>query len=163
MSEEDNLRGVKKQNSEEVPAAPEYQGEEPYDVDDDDVEEREPLTSEEFRAALRKLDALGVTWTADRIPHAIAKKPETQDVLFSKEVEETRRSYPNLPSELGLVVFHALTGDSVPFSLVGGKTNSTRKLQWSMKPLLPGNTGLSFSSSTRSKCLTFWTWIGRWW
>ncbi len=134
---EDNHRDAPDQSAEKVPAVPEYQGEELYD-DADDIEERGPLTSDEFRAALRTLDDIGVTWTADRVPHAVAKKPETKDALFSKEVEDIRRSYPDLPRELGLVVFHALTGTPVPLSLVGGKDELDKKVAVVNEVLITG-------------------------
>lgn len=125
---ENNHQDVPEQSAEKAPAVPEYRGEGSHDVNDDVEKERGPLTSEEFRTALRKVDALGLTWTADRVPRTIAKKPETKDALFGTEVQQIRLDYPNLPRELGLVVFHALTGGSVPLSLVGEKDELDEKI-----------------------------------
>lgn len=126
---EDNSQNAREQNAEKAHVAPEYQGEEPYEVADMEEEvEREPLTSDEFRAALREVDALGLTWTADRIPRPTAKKPETEDALFSEELREIRQAYPSLPSELSLVVFRALTGGPVPLTLLGGKDELDKKV-----------------------------------
>lgn len=87
--------------------------------EDDEEEESEPLTPGEFRDALEKLSALGLTWTADRIPRVVAKDENAEDAFFSGEYEELQAAYPHLPRELSAVVYHALTGAPAYDSIVG--------------------------------------------
>lgn len=79
--------------------------EEPEDRD----EEEEPLTPEEFSGALQRLDALGLTWTADRSPRVKTKDGTPESVLLSDEYEQIQAAYPTLPRELRVVVPYALT------------------------------------------------------
>jgi hypothetical protein len=75
---------------------------------------RRPLTPAEFRTALRQVEALGLTWTADNIPKVRAKASGTDDPLFTEEFTELMHRYPYLPRELGTVVNSAITGVNVP-------------------------------------------------
>jgi hypothetical protein len=96
------------------------------DEDDDDEErEPEPLSPDEFRKALQRIDALGLTWTADRLPRVKAKDPQAEGVLFSEDFQDTQADYPSLPRELSVVVSYALTGNKIfvagGIDVVGGE------------------------------------------
>ncbi len=86
---------------------------------EEEDEESEPLTPAEFREALESLAALGLTWTADRIPRVVAKDESAEDAFFTEEYDELQEAYPNLPRELSAVVYHALTGAPAYDSVVG--------------------------------------------
>jgi hypothetical protein len=86
-----------------------------------------PLSPEEFRNALQKMDALGLTWTADSIPRVIAKD-ESDDAFLSEEFMQLQEAYPDLPRELSGVVFYALTGMPSHESIVGGKEDLEKKV-----------------------------------
>ncbi|MEK6410005.1 MAG: hypothetical protein AABN34_24035 [Acidobacteriota bacterium] len=88
-------------------------------ADDDDEEEVKPLTPSQFRTALKQLDALGLTWTADSIPAIKAKDDGKNETMFGEELAKLQREYPHLPSELSLVIAHAITGTRVPSQRVG--------------------------------------------
>jgi len=85
------------------------------------VEEGRPLTPDEFRDALQKIDALGLSWTADLQPSIRAKTPDNEAALLSNEFLELQERYPSLPRELGSVVFHTLTGSKAPEVIVGNE------------------------------------------
>lgn len=89
------------------------------DEPDDTASIDKPLTPEDFREALQRIDALGLAWTADRIPRVTTKESHSNEVLFSEEYEEVQTRYPNLPREVGAVVLYALTGNQPPRFLVG--------------------------------------------
>jgi hypothetical protein len=95
--------------------------------EDEDEDESEPLTPEQFRAALQAVDDMGLTWTADSVPRVRAKSPETEDALLSDEYDEIQEKYPTLPRELSSVVFHALTGGRAHESIVGDKDTLENK------------------------------------
>jgi len=97
-------------------------------VIEDEEEKFTPLTPDEFRNALEKLSALGLTWTADRIPRVVAKNPEAEDAFLSDEFKHLQRAYPNLPRELSAVVYHALTGSPVYYEVVGNEEGLKEKL-----------------------------------
>lgn len=87
---------------------------------DDEEEEPEPLTPEQFGEALRKIDELGLTWTADRVPRVKAKEGQDETALLSDEFIKLQEDYPNLPKELSIVVSYALTGGTWLADEVGG-------------------------------------------
>ena len=91
-------------------------------------EDVKPLSPDEFRRALEKLDALGLTWTADSIPRVIAKEDTGDDAFLSEEFDQLQEAYPDLPREVGTVVFHALTGMPAHESIVGGKDDLEKKV-----------------------------------
>lgn len=103
-------------------------------ADDDDEEELAPLTPAQFRTALQQLDALGLTWTADSMPAIRAKEDGRNEGMFGEELARLQREYPHLPSELSLVIAHAITGVKVPLERVGSaeelraKTEIVREL-----------------------------------
>lgn len=88
----------------------------------------EPLSPDEFRAALRKLDELGLTWTSDTIPRITAKEGASEEALLSEEFEQIQAQYPGLPRELGATIYHALTGSSPHESIVGSKEDLEKKV-----------------------------------
>ncbi|MDQ1611460.1 MAG: hypothetical protein QOG00_1391 [Pyrinomonadaceae bacterium] len=90
------------------------------DDEDEDDEGFPPLTPEAFRDALTRMDALGLTWTADRLPHVKAKDREKEDAFFSDEFSQFQSEYPTLPQEVSIAVSYALTGSALPASEVGG-------------------------------------------
>lgn len=98
-------------------------------VEEEETEEAgkedEPLTPDEFRKALERLDALGLTWTADRAPRVKTKDDTPESVLFSDEYEQIQADYPTLPRELRVVASYALTRNkafvSGGLSIVGGE------------------------------------------
>lgn len=79
--------------------------------EDEDEEELEPLTPDEFREVLQQIEALGLTWTADRYPRIKAKDVKSEGALFSGAFEEIQGEYPGLPRELSVVLSYALTGN----------------------------------------------------
>jgi len=95
------------------------------DDEDDDEEEPEPLAPDDFRGVLQRIDALGLTWTADRQPRVKAKDPQSEGVLFSEDFQDIQKNYPSLPRELGVVMSYALTGNKVfvagGIEVVGGE------------------------------------------
>lgn len=99
------------------------------DVEDDEDEEAKPLTPAQFRMALQQLDALGLTWTADHIPAITAKKGGKDEALLGEELVKLQREYPNLPSELSLIVYHAITGAEVPAERVGSVDDLREKAE----------------------------------
>ncbi|HYR74911.1 MAG TPA: hypothetical protein VEM96_03645 [Pyrinomonadaceae bacterium] len=96
--------------------------------EEDEGEQFNPLTPDEFRNALEKLAALGLTWTADRIPRVVAKDPEAEDAFLSEDYKQLQKAYPNLPRELSAVVYHVLTGSPAYERLVGNKEGLKEKV-----------------------------------
>lgn len=92
----------------------------------------EPLTPDEFRAAMERMESLGLTWTADRFPRVKAKDEASEGVLFSDEYEDLQEQYPTLPRELSVVVPYALTRNKVFISgglaVVGGEDYLEQKV-----------------------------------
>lgn len=97
--------------------------------EEDDEEVIQPLPPDEFRNALEKLSSLGLTWTADRIPRVIAKDPDAESALFSEDFQKLQKAYPNLPRELSVVVYHALTGAPAYESVVGNEKELKEKVE----------------------------------
>ncbi len=88
-------------------------------IEEDDAEDFEPLGPKDFYEALSKLSALGLAWTADRVPRVVAKNEKAEQALFSDEFEQIQKAYPGLPRELSAVLFHALTGMPAYETVVG--------------------------------------------
>jgi hypothetical protein len=91
-------------------------------------EEFKPLTPDDFRTALKRVGDLGLTWTADRVPHVRPKESVSDEVLLSEEFENIQREYPGLPIELSSIVFHFLTDAHVPAELVGSQDDLEKKI-----------------------------------
>lgn len=91
---------------------------------------RPPLNPEEFRSVLQEIDALNLTWTADIPPLLRLKDPKSKEEAFpSKELHEIQRKYPSFPTELGNVIFYALTGSSAMRSLLGDRDEVEQKVE----------------------------------
>jgi len=79
-------------------------------------EEDAPLTPEDFEEALKKVDALGYTFTAELFP-SIVPKDKTTSLISNDEFKELEEKYPTLPRELGIIVYSILTDGT---ALIGG-------------------------------------------
>lgn len=98
-------------------------------TDEDEIlEDSEPLSAEEFRNALQAVASLGLTWTADRVPRVIAKTPEAESAFASDEYQELVSKYPELPRELSVIVYHALTGAPAFEGIVGSPETVREKV-----------------------------------
>jgi hypothetical protein len=95
----------------------------------EDPEEVPPLTPEQFRDALQRLDDLGLTWTADRTPRVKAKTKETDLQLASEEFHKVRKEYPRLPRELSAITFHFYSGSPVPEETIGNEEVLKEKIE----------------------------------
>lgn len=96
---------------------------------EEEEDEIEPLTVEQFGDALRRIDALGVTWTADRTPRVKAKDSAREDALLSDAFFKIQEEYPSLPHELSIVVSYALTGSKALSAEVGGEEALAKKAE----------------------------------
>jgi hypothetical protein len=90
---------------------------EEVDLEDDDA----PLGSEQFRAILRKIDRMGLTWTTDLPPSVKAKSPKQAHALYSEKLEEIQAAYPRLSDELGHIIWCVITGSEAVAEVVGSK------------------------------------------
>jgi hypothetical protein len=102
------------------------------DIEDEDDEEEddddfEPLPPEEFRTALKKIDDLGLTWTADRLPGLRPKEGVSDDVFASEELDRIQSDYPFLPREVGALIYHILSGREIPEEILGSKDEVEKK------------------------------------
>ena len=91
-----------------------------------DEEDSEPMTPEEFRDALERLDKLGLTWTADVSPQIKAKTPEAEAALVCEEFSDVQNEYPGLPFEIYLACSYALTKDRI-FAMASGNQESLKE------------------------------------
>ena len=104
-------------------------------ADDNDTIRNLPLSPDDFRSVLQRLNEMGLTWSADVPPLLRPKDPrllEGDPILEGiavKELTEIRDKYPNFPDELGQVICHALTGSDVMGSLIGNAEDVARKVQ----------------------------------
>ena len=89
--------------------------------DEDEKHVIEPLTVEEFARALNQLKKLGLVWTADNPPIVRAKDKKSQASFGKEEFFLLQQEFPNLPREVGIVVFFAMMGTSALGTLVGGE------------------------------------------
>jgi hypothetical protein len=80
-----------------------------------------PLSAEEFRAILRKVDRLGLTWTTDLPPSVKAKSPKQEHALYSEKLDAIQSDYPGLSDELGHIVWCTITGTEAVPEVVGSK------------------------------------------
>jgi len=95
-------------------------------IEEEDQEVKQ-LTPEELRTALQRLDALGLTWTADNVPAVKPKETGTDSPFFAEEFEKLREDYPSLPSELSVIIGHVLTGHEIPPNIVGSEDDLEKK------------------------------------
>ncbi len=70
---------------------------------EDEDEDISPLTPEEFEDGLRKLDALGLTFSVDLLPSIVAKNESSPELINANEFESLQEKYPALPREVGFV------------------------------------------------------------
>lgn len=99
-------------------------------VDAEDEEEHfVPMTPEEFEKALSEVDALGLTWTADRSPVVKPKTKESESALISERFDELQERYPHLPFEVFLATSRYLTGTEVFSQVAGGEASLERKAE----------------------------------
>lgn len=100
-----------------------------FDEEVDDEEYDAPLSAEQFRAILRKVDKLGLTWTTDLPPSVKAKSPKQAHALYSPKLEAIQAAYPSLSDELGHVIWCAITGSEAVIEVVGSKEIFERKAE----------------------------------
>jgi hypothetical protein len=93
---------------------------------DDDENEIQPLTPEEFEKALREVDMLGLTFTPELYPSVITKD-ESSSVVNGEDLERLEEKYPDLPKEVGIVVFNTLTSSTFGLEFIGGSEYFERK------------------------------------
>lgn len=98
------------------------------EIEEED-EEIHPLSPDDFRDALQRIDKLDLTWSADRPLYVRAKSTKSEENLYSEEFREIQHEYPSLPRELTAVVFHALTGREAPEIVIGDATDLQRKVE----------------------------------
>lgn len=96
---------------------------------EDDDEDTPPLTPEEFEDGLRRLDALGLTFSVDLFPSIVAKNESSSDLINANEFESLQEKYPALPREVGFVAHNTLTGRDDALELLGGKESFEKKSQ----------------------------------
>lgn len=90
-------------------------------------EDRKPLTGDQFREALDKLERLGITWTADVPPIPIFKEREKGQ--FSKEeYSRIQRDYPTFPRELVALAFYELIGSKISETIIGNEEEVQQKV-----------------------------------
>lgn len=92
--------------------------------EDDDV--APPLAPEEFEKALQEVDALGLTFTPELYPDVIAKRGNSE-VVDRDKIESLERKYPELPREVGLVIYNTLASQKIGLEIVGGLENFEKK------------------------------------
>ena len=96
---------------------------------DQSLEEKEsPLSVDEFRSVLKRIDHLGLTWSAEIPPSMKAKEPKDRTGLRSKDLREIRDTYPSFPFELGAVIAYALGFGEAPPELVGDPQDVEEKV-----------------------------------
>jgi hypothetical protein len=96
---------------------------------EEEEEEFVPLTPEAFEKALSEVDALGLTWTADRSPIVKPKTAEAEGALIGERFEELQDRYPHLPFEVFLATSHYLTGSEAFAQVAGGEESLKRKAE----------------------------------
>lgn len=94
---------------------------------EDEDEDIPPLTIEEFEDGLRRLDALGLTFSVDLFPSIVAKNEYSPDLINANEFESLQEKYPALPREVGFVAHNTLTGREDALDLLGGKESFEKK------------------------------------
>ena len=92
-------------------------------------EEAQSLTPDEFRAVLLEIESLGLTWSTDLPPQLLAKTQDGTGSFASGKLEDIEDRYPNLPNELGYVIWYALTGTEPITDLVGTKEDLEAKAE----------------------------------
>lgn len=96
---------------------------------EDEDEDIPPLTPEEFEDGLRRIDALGLTFSVDLFPSIVAKNEASPELINSNEFESLQEQYPTLPREVGFVAHNTLTGREDALGLLGGSESFEKKSQ----------------------------------
>ncbi len=94
---------------------------------EDDEDEVQPLTPGRFEDGIKRLDALGLTFSVDLFPSIKPKNDSSPDIIDAEEFEDIQDSYPILPREVGLVAHNTITGNSHGLDLLGGREFFERK------------------------------------
>lgn len=89
----------------------------------------QPLSPDKFRRALLEIDSLGLTWTSDLPPDLVAKSKDKSSNFSAEKLEQIEDRYPNLPNELGYVIWYALTGTKPLTDLVGTEADLQAKAE----------------------------------
>ena len=87
-----------------------------------------PLSPEEFRSVLERIDALGLTWTAGCHPPHIRVKAEVRDPYSRDDYIKIQEEYPEFPSQLGYVIFHAPTKNKNVAAFLGEQEDIDKKV-----------------------------------
>lgn len=87
--------------------------------------ETQPLTPEQFREALQRLNDIGLMWTAEG---KIRPREKDDSSLLGSEFKQLRKDYPSLPREVNSVAFHYLIGTAPPAKIVGDEDAYKKKV-----------------------------------
>lgn len=90
-------------------------------------DEEKPLTPEAFEEGLRKVDALGLKFSADLFPEIGTKNESSPELVDADELEDLEKQYPTLPREVGLIAHNVLTGETYGLKVLGGAESFKRK------------------------------------
>jgi hypothetical protein len=96
---------------------------------------KEPLTPDEFRDVLLKLEEFGITWSTDIPPAPIIADAEKWTTSAQKEYFEIQKKYPRFPRELGSIIIYELLGHKQSVGLAGSESELEQKLE-QVRPLL---------------------------
>jgi hypothetical protein len=96
------------------------------EIEDED-EDVQPLTPEQFEDGIKRLDALGLTFSVDLFPSLKPKDESSPDIIDAEEYQNIQDSYPILPREVGLAAHNTITGNSHGIDLLGGREFFERK------------------------------------
>ena len=86
------------------------------------------LSGDEFQSILRRIDALGITWTEDLPPLPKPKDLHDQRGLVSNDFNEILSKYQTLPNELSAVIFHTLLNVDLPIDIFGTEEDLAKKV-----------------------------------
>lgn len=119
------------------------------------AENQKPLTGDEFRNVLKRIDALGLAWTEDIPPSMRPKEPQYEKALDSEELEEIQERYPRFPYELGTIMLHLLIGTELPAQSLGTEDDLAIKTEITSELVLSPELkhDFFFANSLRIPCL----------
>lgn len=86
-----------------------------------------PLTVDEFRAVLREVDDLGLTWVAHYPTRPIFKKDAKFDESFREKYIQIQNNYPHFPQEMSSLIAYALLGHKQSPDVVGDEDTLKEK------------------------------------
>lgn len=109
-------------------------------IESGDDEEEEgviaPLAVEQLEDALKRLDQIGLTWSADSPPGIMPKDEESEMGFGTEEFLQIQQDYPGLPREIGIIMSYVFTGNRVLEEYIGGESQLTPKSEILKKYLL---------------------------